>query len=254
MAKAREEGRPVDPEIVSRFKQANLAFTNAALEIEGELPTNSGYNGELSHPVVLSNLMESVLDGANVPLTESQRAEISSAGSGHETEYERLQASYDDDTPALRRIMDEMELKQVFVDSMKGALTREQLDALHFPLDFMGYRGEFFSAGQMIVTQARFQNVGSESEVRRVLTKEIASRYQLGPEHIAGLGFAADTYFESVQPIVSAVRGSMTLDQAVAAGLAQSQLLEAILQIPGLPESTRSRVLKENTWLVPGLE
>jgi len=123
LLKAIREGQPLG-ELQARLARENAKLRRLEAAIEGRIPTHALKSGEETHPLVLANLMGALLENAGVPFEASQVEPIARSGNEFEAEYDRLQASYDEGTPAFAKVVDELELKRQFVRKLQGVLTR----------------------------------------------------------------------------------------------------------------------------------
>ena len=248
-----KEGETPDPATLKRIQEENGKLVRLAAAVMGQVPTHVTGNGEFTHPIVLANLVNAVLDRAELPLSAQQKSALSRAGAAYEEEYERIQTGYDDSTPAQRKVLDELELKRDTMRKVEGALTTEQQRAVYDP-NVRDRSGDTLSPRLMAHDFLVRQAAGDTPEAaRESFQKQIAKQLKLDESALASLAPAFADWFREVEPSLATLdKGTEpTLDQVIAAGRAQANLAEKILALPGLSEEARRAVLIHPGWTVP---
>jgi hypothetical protein len=242
---------------MQEMQAENLKLLKLATGIMGRIPTQVTGNGEYTHPVVLSNILASMLDHAGVPLSEAQRAEFARLGGDFESAYDEAIQSYGDDTPALAKIVDELDLKQQFMKAARDSLSEAQREALIHPELTDRSQVDILSPALMTAMLARPRKTESASDMEKSYSEELASEWKLSEEQVTALRPAIESYVSELTPILEAKPSSrdapeiMTLEQSLVAAKAHLKTLEAALQFPGLDPETKARLLGASAWSVP---
>jgi len=116
--KAQREGREPDPELEASMTKLNKRLQDHLVSIFNKLPSNTGPNGQFTHPINMVNILAGQLDAAGLPLTEQQIADLVKLGEEYERRWEALNNGYTDQTWNLQKFLDECELKEWFHDEM----------------------------------------------------------------------------------------------------------------------------------------
>src|SRR5690606_5395469 len=150
LTKAILDGKDPPAEIMQKIQEQNRRILAEYGKIIGKLPTNSGHNGEFTHPIYFMNMLAAQLEAAGDPLTEQQVKEIVSLGEEYDSRWTKLQDGYNDKTWMLTKILDEAELKDWFLARMFQVTTPEQ-EAIARPPEVKGYLGlDLYSVGLML--------------------------------------------------------------------------------------------------------
>lgn len=124
----KSEGAPIGS--TGRAKDASERLDQLSMELAGRVATASGNGrGEITHPRVVARVVEALLGRAGAPLSLEQTSELRKLA----REYERAIAeavAVSDRSARLERLIDEIELKESFLDDLRDALTPAQRDAL----------------------------------------------------------------------------------------------------------------------------
>jgi RNA polymerase sigma-70 factor (ECF subfamily) len=253
-ASAREkDGDPLPQnEFRARLMKENGKLVQLAGKVIGTIPTHSPVNGEFTHPLIVSNLANSVLDAAGLSLDERQRQAVASLGGEYERKYAELQATYGDETPHFVKFLDELELKQDFVERLGDGMTEEQRRAA---FDFESTGTVLDVLSPMVSTQAILnpKQVADAGEARRVLLEALTKRLELSEDSAGQLGPAIEAWSTEMSPYLEPVaEGEMPkIDRMLAAGRAHRGLFEAIEGLEGIPAATLDRARAELSWFVP---
>jgi hypothetical protein len=125
-----EKGEPISQEMQAKIAAENGKLVRLAAGVLGKIPTHALANGEFSHPLVLANLLNAVLDDSGFPLTKAQKDAISRIGGGYDDAYERLQQGYTKDTPELEKVVDELSSADQ-MNRMRSTLSRTSSRRIH---------------------------------------------------------------------------------------------------------------------------
>ncbi len=249
-----EKGETPDAELQDKIRAENNKLVRYAAQIMGKIPTHSPINGEFSHPITLTNLMGAMLERGDFPLTEEQTRAMAQLGNEYEAHYDRLGSSYDESTPRLEKLVDELELKRDTMRGMENVLTDAQRDAVIQPAIHDRLQLDPLSPATMATMLARPKNVKSLEELRGRLPGYLSEWFGVSEEHTAALGGIADTWIENMKPHL-APSGKrerfLHLDQTIAAGRAQVKAMKQLLLLPELGEKARKAILNHLAWRVP---
>jgi hypothetical protein len=240
--------------------QARLASENAKLRrlegaIEGKIPTHALKGGEETHPLVIANLMGALLESAGVPFEPSQVEPIARFGNEFEAEYDRLQASYDEGTPALAKVVDELELKRQFVRKLQGVLTEGQAAVLASPEVEDGPQDPL---SPLRMVDPKMWTLPSPEDIRDVLRSQGARMYGIGEGVGPKLEGPFEAWFKAIQTDLRPLSrtdplSAPRLDEVAAMGRAQAEFLRQAAAVEGLDESARKAILADMTLIFPGI-
>lgn len=145
------KGETPDPEKQGQVQKLNQKLIDHYVKFYNQLPSNIANNGSFTHPANLVNILSGQLEEAGMPLTETQIADLTALGEQYDKKWEELQASYDDSTWELQKVVDEGELKEWFHDEMFKVATPAQ-KAVALPPELEGYiRMDLYSAGLVLM-------------------------------------------------------------------------------------------------------
>lgn len=251
----RSAGLPPDPELENDLRKigqslmAPIALLKGGLD--GEVSTHAVQNGEVSHPLILTNLVAGALESAGLPLADEQKAAIAEVGNGFEREYEELQLGYTGDTLRLEKILDELELKSETMRVIEeNILTSEQRQAAFGHAVRHRLCDDWFSPVVMTSSSARPTSGGDPSSTISLVKQRLAERYGLGVHDVESTG---SDWLEALTPLLRPTgkdRG-VTLEETITAGRAQEVFLHKLLATAGDDIALRRRILEEVSWFVP---
>jgi hypothetical protein len=256
LLRAIREGQPLG-ELQARLAREKAKLGQLAGEIAGKIPTHALRNGEETHPLVIANLMGALLENAGVGFEPRQVESIARFGDEFEAEYDRLQSSYDDGTPALAKVMDELELKRQFVRKVKGLLSEGQAGALASPEVEDGPQDPL---SPLHMVDPKLWMLPDLEALRGVLRSKGASIYGIGEGVAPRLEGPFDTWFQAMQtgfrPLsshdnMSAYSLGPRLDEVAAMGRAQAEFLRQAATAEGLDEGALKAILSDTTLIFP---
>ncbi len=253
-----EVPKTVSPDWQSKVEDQKLKLMALAGKVFGQVPTNATGNGELTHPLILSNLMAGLVENAGQPFTPEQRADIASLGEDYEAEYARLQKEYGEDTPKLERVLDELELKRTTMNAVEDILTPEQRDATG-PAQLRDRIGfDLLSPLLMAEMSAQHRSVESAEAMRAALPKMATEMYGLDAAQAVAAAPLFDAWLREVEPVLgppspdqTGFGVGLTGSTALTTGRAQLKLIQGLLQLPGLSDASRTALLTGGVWFVP---
>ena len=227
-----------------------------------KLPTSAKHNGELTHPITLTNLLAARLARAGLPLSEGQIEAINELGERFEAEFAALRASYPDGALRAQRVLDEYLLKGAFTDDLDSLLTAAQRDEVHDPETHRIASLDLYCPSLMIIHTSPLIVGTRPTEIRDKFRTLLQHRYALSPETEAGdvidLDAAIDAWWESCTSLTEvavhpARAKNYTFDQSVLAGEATVALLREILSRRELTEESRTQILEDPAFFIPRL-
>ena len=249
-----EKGETPDAELQEKIRAENNKLVRYAAQIMGKIPTHSPINGEFSHPITLANLMGAMLERGDLALTEEQTRTMARLGNDYEGDYDALDSSYNESTPRLEKLVDELELKRDTMRSMENVLTDAQREAVIQPAIHDRLQLDPLSPATMAAMLARPKNVSSLEELRGRLPGYFSEWFGVSDEHTEALGGIADAWIENMKPIL-APDGKpdkfLHLDRTITAGRAQVEAMKQLLSLPELGEKARKAILNHLAWRVP---
>ena len=254
LIESQKKGEPIPVDFQKKVSEENNKLVRYAAGIMGKIPTHSPVNGEFTHPITLANLTSAMLDRAGVPLSAEQKSEAMRLGTEYETAYDEMQKGYDEGTPQIVKVVDELELKRNWSDGMNDILTEEQRGAV-VPAELRGRAAvDLTSPATSTILIAQAEQGGSPEAVRKAVTKTVKEAYHLDPEKNERVQAVIDAWCRDLEPLAASPQAPGTplaLDQIVAAGKAQAAAVSDILKLPDLDENTRSLLLSGQGWVVP---
>lgn len=251
---AAASGKEPEPGAMIRVQNENAKLAAYAISLIGKLPSHVQGNGAYTHPVSLSNLVSAYLDLEEVPFDDAQRERIAALGEEYEADWKRVNGEYGDETYAMQKLLDELELKRDFTKRMNSLLDAEQ----HARIDKPDVRDRVYvdtlSPALNLTMATAPVAVKSKEELRGALAKAVAQQYGLDEASVAR-SRALDGWIEEVDPLLAPVPESVvqiyTLDEALAAGRAQLRALQALTDELALPDEKRALLMSGRFVLVP---
>jgi hypothetical protein len=222
-----------------------------------EFPTFSSF-GALAHPFILLNMLAEHLLLAGVPLNDEQTAALAQLGEEYDRRWEILQASYLADTLALRKVMDEVDLKEWFRVEMLKVLTPEQR-AVAVPPGLEGRTSlDPYSPAAFLAKAARLVKPGPDGGYAEALLTRTRENLDAGDDAFDAAGFVFQAWADELATIP--LRAGMDLafrptPELIQAGKAQLRAYEQ-LYAHWAPTDELRRALMRNYYflfLVPAL-
>jgi hypothetical protein len=196
---ALREGREPDPEGEKKINELNKQLQNHLVTFFNRLPTNSGPNGQYTHPANMVNILAGQLAAAGLPLSEEQVKQLSELGEEYDRRWEALQKGYSETTWTLAKVLDECELKEWFHDEMFKVCTPQQKAAAISP-EIEGLVGaDFYSAGLILLTgYLAPAELSDASEAKPKLREVLAERGGLSLETLDAADFLVDDWVSAI--------------------------------------------------------
>jgi flagellar motility protein MotE (MotC chaperone) len=231
--KAVREGREPDPESQKKLGELNKKLQNHLVSFFNKLPSNSGPNGQFTHPANLVNTLAGQLEAAELPLTEDQIDQLEQLGDEYDKKWEALQKGYTDKTWDLQKLVDECELKEWFHDEMFKVCTAQQKEAA-MPAEIEGVIGaDFYSAGLVLnMGIVNPVNAADTAELKSQLRNLVAGRTGLSQETMDAADYLFDDWLNTLSgqlgPRTQIEASLMHCWDAIHAGRAQLTALKAL--------------------------
>lgn len=221
-----------------------------------KIPTAAPHNGELTHPITETNLIAASLEQAGKPLTPRQAAEFERLGLVFEDEFARMRAAWDASVPRARRVLEEMRAKGRFMDGLWATLTDDQKPVWIDP-SLRGIAGvDLYDPTLMILHTSTVVTGANAGEMRPKLVALLRPKVGLAADAPATrVESLVDSFLaraaKGLEPVARARARYYTFAEAVAAGEASVELVDALLRDPDLSGELRRQLLDDPTWFVP---
>jgi hypothetical protein len=194
-----------------------------------------------------------MLAAAGVPLSSEQAAAIAGLGEEYERHYGEKQETYSDATPVLKKMFDELELKQTFAHNLRSHLSPDQRQEVLVP-QLQDRLQDYLSPGAMAFFLVQPKTYPSVEAAREQFQGAALESLGLTAEQNAALQPAFDAWYEDVKLLLTPQRPthlSLSLDAVLQAGRAQEALLLRLLELPDLEATTRRALLEQRQWTLP---
>lgn len=248
-------GKDAPPEFQQAVQVQNAKLLKFYAGIVGKIPTEAPVNGEFTHPVALSNILNAMVDAEGLPLDDRQHAEFERIGSAYDHEYERLQASYTADTLKIEKILDELSLKGTAKEQLVDTLSPDQRERILHPEIQDRSHIDTLSPGLMLMGNTEGQAFASRGELRSALPDYYAGKLGIPASELEPFAPLFDRYLDTVDahlvPCSKYEIQLYTWQEAEAAGRAHLEVLHELMSQLPLDEQTRARLRSEPTWKIP---
>jgi hypothetical protein len=161
-------GQQPSPAAISKMQKYNLPLAMFAIESSKEIE-GTGPNGSFTHPAVIANLIQSLLDKAGDPLTGAQTSSIEGLGDNWVRELETTGQSASKEALELDQIIAEVDSKQRFIVGVRSYLTASQ-NALLFNSETFGRVGmDLLSPALVYISRLAIANSDTKVLIRQCL-------------------------------------------------------------------------------------
>lgn len=258
MYEHRLAGTPVPKETLLRLQENTERMRTYEYRTLDKLPTAAQHNGELTHPITITNLVAALLAQAGKPLSAGQVAEIERLGSVFDEDFARLRERWSERVPRARRMLEEYRRKGRLLDDLLAALTPEQR-ALVVDPRYRGVAGLDLLDPTLMVLHTSPLAAGADSaQIRAALSRGVAQAWGLAEAAQAGpVERLLDAFLARLAPGLEAVpqarARNYTYAQALAAGEATADLVDGLLQEGSVSAEARARLLDSPAWFIPRL-
>ncbi len=255
MIASMEQGKTPPADTQVKIMEENKRLQKLAGGLMGNIPTHRTGNGEFTHPLILSNIMTAMLDNAELPLTAEQRDSITAIGSEFDKEYDLLQKSYTEETLNLEKFMDELALKHNIMEDIFHHLSPEQYSVVA-PENFHGYQSvDCLSPALMTVLLSHPQNKESAEAFSTEAPKYFSEKYELNEFQRDEAGELFQIWYKDIAPNlkkpVDNGKIPLHIDRIITAGNAKIELLNGLLKLPDLSETTVAAIKGDISLMVP---
>lgn len=209
--------------------------------------------GQYTHPIVLTNLYAAMLERAACPINDEQRHQLQRLGQGFEDRWEIARAAYNDATPNLLRLIEELEFKQQWVQDLRGLLSDTQhatlFDERYRDLQCLDPISPVFTACRL----ARGCFHASAECARHDFQRHLVEFFDLTCVRTELLTEALDYWFSAVQSIRDPIPWvtHISCPQLLVAGQAQAELQAGLGTLPECGKKLKSQLRRHNCWIVP---
>ncbi|MFC1706322.1 hypothetical protein ACFL59_05780 [Planctomycetota bacterium] len=233
------------------YKRARRELNLAGFALRGQLPTSMP-QGEATHPLVLSNIVAETLEQNGTPLDDGQVSQVELLGEDYERAWQRAQAGYDENAIALARILDELELRRNFSESLDALLNPDQLAALG-PEEIRHVAHLDFHSVSLALGEVSRLLFFAPPETIRAKLEEVARSWGIGDEQLSSIAFALDEWAsaETPPPVPPSETKFYELDVAIAAGRVQQRAMETIARVLAHDEEVLESVRTTERFCVP---
>lgn len=231
---ARKEGREPSPESMKNIQKHNQKLIDYYVKVLRKLPTHMSANGEFVHPINTANMIAAALQAAGKPLSEAQTKQVVTLGEEYESGWDKLQAGYDANTFKLEKVVDELELKQKFYDSLIALLQPDQREVVVDPATHDYMQLDMYSPSLALVQNLAPVYKPTIDEVRATLIDEFSKEMGINKDLIAAQGFIMDTWFSDcgtmLDPRTEAEIGMLKTQECIKYGRVQIKAFKALIE------------------------
>ncbi|MEZ0230261.1 MAG: hypothetical protein ACAI25_16685, partial [Planctomycetota bacterium] len=246
------KGEKPSNELLQKVVNTNNKLVGLAMAVHGQFPTHATGNGEYTHPLVLGNLMAKHLELAGLGLDDRQVDEIVRIGGEYDGRYDQLQAAYNAETLKLEKILDELELKKVYVDKIAALLRPDQRAELFDPDGKDVYAIDLYSPLLMLMQRVHPIGKTSVDELKKAIAKAWVRDWELGDKNVDAL---AEAFVRALdpKPIPANLVASFRIDDAILAGRASIKAMKEALRTLALDEETAKEIRDSGGFALPRL-
>jgi hypothetical protein len=228
-------------------KRPPRALVALAFDLAGTVPTTTGSEaGELTHPAVLSRILEELLARSGGRFTPAQKERVAALAAASAAEIDRL-VEEAPSRPRLANALAEAELKLELVDGLRAVLDAPQgqmLDRL------AGDGPERAPLSPLALIEARPMDApdGPRAFAER-FAAEICREFEVDPAETAAVVAALET---GLAPLFAGSAAELgAAECALLAARVQSGVIEDLLRRPGLSPAARRRGLAIRLAILP---
>lgn len=252
---AQRKGEQPGREVQVRLQRYTEMVRKYEYETIGVILSFARHNGELTHPLTVSNLFAAELAQRELPLTEAQRKQIETLGLKFETDFEAAQARYGNTTPRCEKLLDEYLLKGAFMDALYDLLDAAQRAALIDPATHRVAFCDLHCPTLMLIHTSPILTGQDSAELQQKLHDLLKQRYKFDESQDAVLApllasWAADVS-GMLAPVSQAEHRFYTYDQGTIALRATVKLVCAMRDQLVLSEAARAALLDSYDVYVP---
>ena len=252
------EGKPAPKELKVRLQEHTEKVRTYEYRTLDRLPTAAKHNGELTHPISVTNLIAALLAKEGRPLSAGQVADIDRLGSAFDQQFARLREGWVATMPRARRLLEEYRLKGRFMEDLYAALSAEQR-ALVIDPAYRGLAGlDLYDPTLMILHTSPVVAGADAGEVRADVGALLRRTLGLAPEAVSPpLDALVDAFtaraLRGVEPVAPARAKHYSYAHGLQAGEAMADLVDGVLREVELTAQAREALLNDPTWFIPRL-
>jgi hypothetical protein len=253
---AKQQGSDGDFETKVALQQNVEKLRTYEYRVIGDLPGNSNYNKEFSHPITAANMVAAALRDAGLPLTDAQVAQIAGFGEQYMKDFDAQQERYTPTTLRVTKIVDEMVLKNAFTDAMFAALTPAQRDVVTSD-EIRGVGHLDLLSPVLMLLDSPVLPGETTDEIATKAVSLLRNRLQLTDEQLAQCDAALTAWRRdataTLTPVAKLIAPHYSFTDAVAAGRASAALYEAIRFECSADAELYERITNEHIIIIPRL-
>lgn len=257
----REEGREVPRPLLVRIQEHSEILRQYEYRTLGAIPTAAPHNGELTHPISITNLIAAMLTEAALPLDERQIESINQLGLAFEQRFLALERHHERSEPLRAgQLLDEYLLKGSFGEDLLRVLRPEQRAVAVAEQHLRSRAGlDLLCPTLLLIHTSPLITGASSEEIQGKLVGLLSQRYELAEPQRAALEPAAERWLARclpmlVEPIAPTLVSHYTFEEGALAGEATvdllRELLAAVAQVDG---KLGQRLLDEAGFFIPRL-
>ncbi len=250
-------GKDPSPATIAAIQKDNMPLAIFAVGAAAELP-GTGPNGAFTHPAVIANLVRAALAAAGDPLTAEEETSIRALGNAWASEMERFGTSYGPGTPALQKLVDEVDAKIRFLRALKESLSPSQQALLFNPSTEGRVQMDLLSPGLVYVMRVPV-HAKDRDALEKLLVKQLFESAGLAETDPAPYDWVGRRWLDALPaslqklPLRSPDVLFPHVDRVQAAARAELAAVEAILALRQLPAEKAKELLNLTTVLTPQL-
>jgi hypothetical protein len=219
------------------------------------VPGGRAQNGELTHPISVTNLIAALLAKEGQPLAAGQVADIDRLGVAFDQQFARVREGWGPGVPRARRLLEEYRLKGRFMDDLYAVLGAEQR-ALVIDPAYRGVAGSDLHDPTLMILHTSPVVAGADAgQVRTNVGALLGKNLGLAPEAVSPPLDALVEAFTSralrgAEAVVAARAKHYSYAHALQAGEAMADLVEGVLREVDLTAPVREALLNDPTWFI----
>lgn len=244
-----------DPELIKKVGLANSNLIPLAISLMGKIPTEGApANGEFTHPVVMANMMQSLLENEGVPLSPKQIREVSQLIEEYDEQFPTVVQGGDENLPRISRVARELDMKFAFKQSFEEILDDRQYERIALPGVHNSLR-DIFSGSPMVMGMMKPTVADTPDAVIQRVGDQFAENFGLGESQRAALEPALAEYREVAGKQMPRKKEIDTMSTARLVDLAEAQgkLFQAMQQLPDVSEESAEKIREFKGMVIPAL-
>lgn len=255
MLEHQRKGEPVPREVRLTLQKNTEIMRKYEYDTIQVLPTWAKHNGELTHPISLTNLIAAELKLANDPLTDDQISRIEALGLQWEKDFESASAAYNDATPRVTKMRDEFKLKGEFADAMWDVMTTTQREHI-IPSEWRHVAFvDLYCPTLMVIHTSPILTGADIDEIVTKLRAMLVKKFAVPEDSLVQLDGFIETWRTDVAstltPVAKGSARQYTFDIALTCATATSKLVTSIRDLGGIPSEAMTALLNDYAIYIP---